>query len=256
MTIRSLPLLVPLLVGCKDVDDLKDKVSGYTNPTVVEGLVLGVAEPDFEFDLSSTDFGKGATGVIFLADASSADEIESAPISGAGVTIDSDTGGSSKLKDEGSGRYAVSGADGFSYTVGDAMDLGIDLGDDACGATVVAPAAASATISETHAAGDDLAIDLSGESFDSVLVVVFDTASGSVTYSNQPENIKEIYDFTHSGSGGLSLTVPGSALADQTIYAVGVAGLKNAGEDDWDNANTLLSSYMAGKMKFYPVSTM
>jgi type 1 fimbria pilin len=136
------------------------------------------------------------------------------------------------------------------------MNLDVDLGDSACGATVKAPAAASATIDETHVAGNDLAIDLSGESFDSVLVVVFDTSSGSVTYSNRPENIKEIYDFTHGGTGGLSMTVPGSALANQTIYAVGVAGLKNATEDDFDNTNTLISSYMAGKMKFYPVSTL
>ena len=47
MSIRPLPLALALLMGCNNIDDLKDKVSGYTNPTVVEGLVLGVAEPDF-----------------------------------------------------------------------------------------------------------------------------------------------------------------------------------------------------------------
>ncbi len=253
---HRLTLLLPALVGCSDLDDLKDKVEGYTNPTVVEGLVLGVAEPDFDFDISKTEFGKGAAGVVFLADAASADEIESAPISGADVSILSETTGKVGMKDDGDGKYSITSEDGFEYTVGDSLDLNVDLGDMATGASVVAPAAADVDINEEHTAGEAISVDLTGQAFSSVLVAVFDAGSGELTFSNQPESIKEIYDFTHGGSGSLVVDIPGSAFSAESVYAVGVAGLKNAGEDDFTDANTLLSAYMAGKMKFFPVSTI
>lgn len=256
MSFHRTLLLVPLLAGCSDLDDLKDKVDGFTNPTVIEGLVLGVAEPDFEFDLSGTDFDKGAAGVVFLADAASVDEIESAPITGADVNILSDSSGKVKLKGEGDGKYAVTGEDGFEYNAGEDLDLTIDFGDSSSGATVKAPAAASVSIAEEHTKGEGVTVDLSGQSFSSVLVVVFDASTGDITFSNEPNGIKEIYDFTHGGADGLVVEIPGSAFSSESLYAVGVAGLKNAGADDFTDSNTLLSSYMAGKMKFFPVSTL
>ncbi len=253
---RIAPLCLPLLVGCSDLDDLKDKVEGYTNPTVIEGLVLGVAEPDFDFDLSKTDFNKGAAGVVFLADAASADEIESAPIDGADVSILSETTGKLAMNEDGDGKYSITGDDGFEYTVGEDLDLNVDVGDQSSSASVTAPAAADVTIDEAHTAGEAITVDLTGQSFSSVLVAVFDAGSGELTFSNQPEGIKEIYDFTHGGAESLVVDIPGSAFSAESVYAVGVAGLKNAGEDDFGDANTLLSTYMAGKMKFFPVSTI
>lgn len=246
-------LLLPLLAGC---DDLTDKLDEYTNPTVIQGLVLGVAEPDFEFDLSGTDFDKGSAAVVFLADAASADEIEDAPIAGATVSMLTETTGKLGMKDEGSGQYTLTGDDGLEYTVGEDMDLNIVNGDSTSGASITAPAAADADIPETHSAGTALTVDLTGQSFSSVLVAVFDASTGDVTFSNQPEGIKEIYEFTHGGAASLTVDVPASAFPNESVYAVGIAGLKNAGEDDYTEANPLLSTYMAGKMKFWPVSTL
>lgn len=246
-------LLLPLLVGC---EDLNEKLSDYTNPTVVQGLVLGVAQPDFDFDLSGTEFDKGTAAVVFLANAANADEIEEAPITGATVSMLSDSTGKLKMKDEGSGQYSLTGDDGLEYTVGEDLDLNIVHADGTSGASVTAPAAANADIPETHTRGTALTVDLTGQSFNSVLIAVFDASSGDVTFSNQPEGIKEIYEFTHGGSGSLAVEIPASAFPGQSVYAVGVAGLKNAGEDDYTEANTLLSTYLAGKMKFWPVSTL
>ena len=246
-------LLLPMLIGCTD---LNEKLNDYTNPTVVQGLVLGVAEPDFDFDLSGTDFDKGSAAVVFLADAASADEIEEAPIAGATVSMLSESTGKLSMKDEGSGQYTLTGDGGLEYTVGDALDLNIEHDGGTSGASVVAPAAADADIPETHTSGTGLTVDLSGQSFNSVLIAVFDASTGDVTFSNQPEGIKEIYEFTHGGASSLAVEIPASAFPGQSVYAVGVAGLKNAGEDDYTEANTLLSTYLAGKMKFWPVSTL
>lgn len=250
---RLILAVLPLLAAC---DKLNEKLSDYTNPTVVEGLMLGVAEPDFDFDLSGTGFDKSSSGVVFLADAASIDEIEEAPISGAAVSMLSDTNGKVAMSDKGDGSYLITSADGFDYAVGEALGLSATVGDAPTTATVNMPAAADASIESTHAQGADLNIDLSAQSFDSVLIAVFDVTSGDLTFSNQPEGIKEIYEFTHGGTEGLVVDIPGTAFPSQSVYAVGIAGLKNAGEDDYEEANTLLSSFMAGKMKFYPVSTM
>lgn len=246
-------LLLFTLTGC---DDLTEKLDEYTNPTVIQGLVLGVAEPEFDFDLAGTDFDKGAAAVVFLADAANADEIEEAPIAGASVSMLTETTGKLGMKDEGSGQYTLTGDDGLEYTVGEDMDLNVVNGDTTSGASITAPAAADADIPATHSAGSSLTVDLTGQSFSSVLVAVFDASTGDVTFSNQPEGIKEIYEFTHGGAEGLSVEIPASAFPGQSVYAVGVAGLKNAGEDDYSEANPLLSTYMAGKMKFWPVSTI
>lgn len=256
MSANRLMLLLPLLFGCSDLDDLKEKVEGYANPTVIEGIVLGVAEPDFDFDLSGTEFDKGAAAVVFLADAASVDEIEDAPIAGATVHMLSESAGKLTMRNEGEGRYSVTGDDGFEYKVGEDLDLSIELGDAASGASVRAPAAAELELAETHTPGANLSVDLTGQGFDSALIVVFDASSGEITFSNQPETIKEVYDFTHGGSGGVAVDIPGSAFAGESLFAVGVAGLVTAGEDDFTDANTLLSAYMAGKMKFFPVSTI
>lgn len=246
-------LLIPLLAGC---EGFTDKLEEYTNPTVIQGLVLGVAEPDFDFDLSGTDFDKGSAAVVFLADAASADEIEEAPIDGATVSVLTESTGKLGMKDEGSGQYTLTGDDGLTYTVGEDIDLNVVNGDSTSSASVTAPAAADADIPETHTAGSSLTVDLTGQSFSSVLIAVFDASTGDVTFSNQPEGIKEIYEFTHGGTESLVMDIPASAFPGQSVYAVGVAGLKNAGEDDYSEANPLLSTYMAGKMKFWPVSTI
>ena len=247
---------LPLFVGCEDVGD---KIDAYTNPTVVEGLVLGVEEPtfeDFDFDLADTDFNKGAAAVVFLASATDVDEIESAPIEGAAVSLLSDTSGKLSMKDQGDGKYAVTGDDGLTYTAGESMDLSALIDGATAKATVTAPAAADADISQDHTTGSGLSVDLTGQAFDSVLVVVLDASSGDVTFSNQPDTVKEIYEFTHGGADSLAVDVPGTAFPSDSVYAVGVAGLKTAGEDDFTDANALLSAYMAGKMRFYPVSTL
>lgn len=251
-------LLCAGLGGCEQLKDVQDKVAGWTNPLVMQGLYLGVAEPDIDgFDLSKTDFDDGTSALLFLADASNVDDLENAPVSGAGVALKSDGNGRVSLGDEGDGAYRASASDGLTYTAGEQISLIVNMGDSQATGAVQSPAAADLDVPEQHDKGEALSLNLTGQSFDSLLVVVFDATSGKLTFSNQPETVKEIYDFTHGGGDeALIVDVPGSAFPSEGLYAVGAAGLRAASADDFEDANTALSSLLSGKLKFYPVSTL
>jgi hypothetical protein len=101
-----------------------------------------------------------------------------------------------------------------------------------------------------------LLIDLTAYDYDAVLVAVLNVQTGELTYSNEPEGIQEMYDFTHTGSEVKRHEIPGVAFSGASVYAVGVAGMRNAGVDDYSDMNTGLSSFMVGQMRFYAVQAM
>lgn len=251
-------LVLPLLVGCEQLDDVKETLDGWTNPLVMQGIVLGVAEPDIEgFDLSETELKNGAASTVFLADAASADEMEEAPVTGAEVFLASDTNGSLAFNEEADGQYLVTAEDGLVYNAGELTSVKVNMGDSKATGSVNTPPAPDIDVDPTHTAGTSLTLDLSSQDYDSVLAVVFDVSTGEITFSNQPEGVKELYEFTHGSDGsGLVVDIPANAFSAESMYAVGVAGLRTAGSDDFEEMNTALSTLMAGKMAFYPVSTL
>ena len=92
-------------------------------------------------------------------------------------------------------------------------------------------------------------IDLTGQEFDSALVIVM-LADGGVTYSNQPDGIREFYDFTHGSELVTTVEIPAEAFPSNGVYAIGVAGLTHTVAEDLTEMNTALTSIMAGKMVF------
>lgn len=244
-------MLLLMLASCNFQDILDDATTtfeGLTNPLVVQGWYVGVAEPESDqIDLSGTDFDKGAALTVFLADAGNANELDKAPVSGAGVQADG-----VDLSEESDGAYAASSDDGLTYTEGGDSLVSVQIGDGMAEATVLTPAAADANIPTTGALGANLTVDLSGQGFDNVLVVVLDMASAEVVWTNTPSDIKGVYDFATADQVN-SLTVPGAeAFAGSGVYAVGVAGMNKADSDSFVDMNTALSSVMAGKLRFYP----
>lgn len=256
---RSLLLPVVLLAGCDLAlfEDELDKASGYLESLVMEGVLLGVAPVESDqIDLSGTDYAQGVALSVFLADAASADQLEEAVLTGA--TVKYKVGGTtSPVPESGEGLYRATSDDGIAYSVGADFIVNVTAGDLEAAVAMKAPGPADLTIPAQHAAGDNLLVDLSGYDYDSVLAVVLDTLSGEVTWSNQPEDITAIYDFTHGG-GVNRLEIPARAFGDAegSVYAVGIAGMQVAGEEDFNEMNTALSSMMAGQMKFYPVTTV
>jgi len=244
--------------GCDQLSDISDKVEGITNNFVVEAFFLGVEPPEDEtiaLALEGTDFASGARATAFLADAAEVTDIENAPITGATLSLLSSANGSVTMAaGDVDGQYGSSGDDGLDYSAGEDVTIRADWDDEDRAIMVGAPPAPQPGIESAHTAGQGLDIDLSGQGFDAALVVVIDTATSEIVFSNEPSDITELYEFSH-GQGEVEVTVPGDLLGDETIYAVGVAGLVNADEDDFDNINTVLSTFMAGKFTFTGLCT-
>lgn len=254
--LAPLALLLPL-VGCDYIEQGKDIFEGLTNPLVVQGMILGIEPPDSEdIDLSGSDYSEGTTALVFLADAANADELENAPVSGADVSLRGGNLGDEGLADMGAGAYALALDPGVVYADGAQWTVVVGLGSDTARAEVTLPAGANLTIDEEHTQGAPLTVNLSSGGYDSALVVVIDGQNQEVTYSNEPSGIKEIYDFTHSTETVGVVEIPGTAFPDQSVYAVGIAGMNNTTSEDLENMNTALSSVMSGKMVFSAVSTI
>jgi hypothetical protein len=252
-------LLLPLLslVGCGKIEEIQDVLDGLTNPLVTEALLLGVLPPESEeIDLSDTPFADGTALKVFLADAASLDDLEQSPLDGASVTVHSPANGSLLLDADGGGVYSLTGAGGLVYQAGVDFILTAVLSDVDHRVVVTAPHAPDLDLAEQHAIGEPLLIDLSEFDYDNVLVAVFDVQSGEVSYTNRPDDVVGLYEYTHSDGQVDRHEVPGTAFPRASVYALGVAGMRNATEDDFESMNTALSSCLLGQMRFWAITAM
>jgi hypothetical protein len=88
-----------------------------------------------------------------------------------------------------------------------------------------------------------------------VLLVVVDTGSGSVTYSNDPQAVGDFLDLM--GTEEISdVEIPADAFPGASVYAVGVAGMRNTDGEALENMNVAVSTFSAGLMKWYAIQTL
>ncbi|MCO4743325.1 MAG: hypothetical protein KC912_00965 [Proteobacteria bacterium] len=252
---RTLPLLLVLpLAGCELFQNGTDIVGGLLNPLVAEGMMITTVPPDAGvgdsgiggFDLSSAGIDEGVTLTLFLADAANVTQIDQAPVAGASVSLHG-----SDVTDAGAGLYTLAGG-GLTYEAESTWNLDIAVEGTSASAALHLPVEPTFTL-PALAANTAIDIDLTGQGFDSALVIVME-AGGAVTYSNQPEGIREFYEFTHGGEAVTVVEVPGEAFPNNGFYAVGVAGLTHTVAEDLTEMNTALTSIMAGKMVFETAS--
>jgi len=249
-------LLATLLTGCGQLEDVKETLEGLTDPLVVEAVLIGAMEPESDLiDLSDTDFADGTSIKVFVADATSIDDLEAGALDGVTVDVKSASLGTLPLDAVGGGLYTANGQDGLEYFAAEEFVISVTNGEELHKVAVTAPMPVDIDVPEQHTVGENLLIDLTEFDYDAVLVAVLDVMSGEITYSNEPDGIQEMYDFTHSGSNVKRHEIPGNAFATTSVYAVGVAGMRNATTDDYIDMNTALSSYMVGQMRFFPVQT-
>lgn len=255
---RAVILALIPLAAC---DQITNTYDGLTASMVGEGVVLGVEAPESDLiDLSGTAYGEGTGVTMFLGSAEAANNIASAPIEGALVSVSGPSIGEVAATDMSGGVYTVGPDSSLVYqpnatwtltaTVPDSVN-----GDDVGIAHVVLPAAADVTIPQQHTANTKIDIDLTGQGFTSSVVVVVDTMSGSVTFSNEPMSITDVYDMTRGNADVGVVTVPASAFPGESVYALGIAGLAHTTSADFDNMNTAVSAVAAGKMRMFPVIT-
>lgn len=253
----TLALFASILSGCDQLEDVKETLEGFAEPLAVEVFLIGAVEPESDLiDLSDTDFADGTTIKVFVADATSIDDLEAGALDGVSVDLKSASLGTLPLEPVAGGLYTANGQDGLEYFATEEYVVSVTNGDSLHKVAFVAPHPVDIELPEQHAVGDNLLIDLTAFEYDAVLVAVIDVMSGEITYSNEPEGIQEMYDFTHTGSNVMRHEIPGSAFAGPSVYAVGVAGMRNAGVDDFTDMNTALSSAMIGQMRFFPVQAM
>lgn len=238
------------LTGCDAFDSTRDAIDGLTNPSIALGILIAVEEPE-EADLGSTGLEVGTAFSVFLGDASSAADIENAPINNATVTLEG-----VQTDDPTEGVYLITPDRGLVYEDGATWQLEMSLPSGPASATLTLPIAPDFDPVTEHTAGEGVTIDLAGQGFNAAVVVVIEASSGDLTYSTEPETAREVYDLTRGNDEVTVIDVPGEAFpsADE-VYVLGIAGLNHANGSDVDGVNTLLSSVSAGKMVFQPVST-
>lgn len=249
--------------GCEDWKQIQEAFKGFTDPTVAQAMMIGVSAPESDLiDLSTTDFKPGVAATAFLANASDADKLDEAPIEGAAVTLldaaaASDTDSTEvAFTDMTGGAYTIQPGV-LEYAAGATWTVRADIEDESGTVKVELPAAATVTIPEQHTTAQDLTLDFTGQEFHAALIVVLDATTQQVTWSNQPQDVKAVYEFTRGSDFVTTLTIPGAeAFPTDAIYAVGVAGMRHGSSSDVEGFNTLLSSAMAGAMTFAPVSTV
>jgi hypothetical protein len=240
-------LVLPLFSACDLFEDVKDTFDGLTDPLVVQSVVMGVEAAGVDpavLDEIDLDAGVGAT--VFLANAKSATDLENAPITGAVVSINN-----TEVPETGNGSYTLEPGK-LSYSVGATWNMTATIGTDLSEASFTLPPAPNATIPSIHTANQPLTISLAGQNFDLVVGLVALVDSGDITWSNEPEDIRDVYELA-SGSAADSLEIPGTAFPSSGAYVVGVAGMSKSKADQLQDMNTALSNIVAGKMKLYPM---
>lgn len=252
-----LALTVPLFGGCDLFKKAKETVEGVLNPTVGVGFLVGVEEPqDPEVDLKDNKFQPGTALTLFLADAKSATDIANAPIDDATVIVDGNVTAPAESQD--SGLYTVAPPNGLVYEDDGTWTIEAEREgqDEPSVMTLHLPKAANITIEKEHDANTPISLDFTGLGYHAALIVVTEVATGTVTYSNEPKGAKEAYDFAFGKDTIAVEEIPATAFPNESIYAVGVAGMVHTTTADLDNMNTALSKVLAGKMRFVPVSTI
>lgn len=248
-----IPAALLPLAAC---DKISETYEGLTAPIVAEGLIMGVEAPQSDtIDLSETEWAEGTGATVFLATAEAAADLENAPLTDATVTMSGPGIGNVALANLGAGGYGVEPNPNVVYEVNATWTISAEVLDDTATAQVLLPPPANITIPEQHAPNTALSVDLGGQGYTAAIVVVIDNQAGSVTYSNQPQDIRGIYDMGHSTEDVGVVEIPATAFPAESVYAVGVAGLTHTTAEDLDFMNIVLSSIMAGKMRMFPVVT-
>lgn len=246
-----------LLVACGVVDavnDVKEKVEGATDPMVAQGIVLGSAPPTDPMvagALAAAGLGEGTEATLFLAEEGPAGP--GAPWSGAAARLVASV--EVEFVEVEDGVYRIEAGAAPDYAVGASWRVEVDA-DERSSVAVTLPEPAVVDVPALHPLLADLVVDLTGQGFSSVVVVVVDEL-GTVTYTNTPDDAAAAIELAGKGEDLERFTIPGvEAFPTEARYAVGIAGLTANEPEDLENLNTLVSGLQAGELRWYATSTV
>lgn len=242
---RLLLLLLP--GGCDRLQAAEDLVS----PVVAQGLYLGLDLPD-GVDFEGTDILEySAACTLFLAYLSDPSDLASSPVEGAGVAFESDDNGRLELDEAGDGKYLVTAAEGLNYEPGDGAQVNVIVQGEAAHLSVNPPEAPTLDLPTTHSVGASLDIDISGQGYDGVIAAAYNVTRNNLTWTNLPEEVDEIYAFTHPEEPQEAIRIPAEAFPGKGSFVVGVAGMELADPSRFDGVNTSISAFMAGEFALF-----
>ena len=116
--------------------------------------------------------------------------------------------------------------------------------------STVLPGSAQYDLEDDQPLGEDIVIDLSGQGFDSHLVVVTRLPDAEIVYSNEPTDFAGIYELANSEGELGEVVIPGDTFSVEGVYAIGLSALTKTDSDNMVELNTVLSSLMAGKIAY------
>lgn len=239
------------LVGI-DLKGVEDAFTALTDPLVAQAIVLGTEEPEIDALQPLMDLGliePGVTIQVYLANAASAADIESAPLSSARVVLETpdDAYGVESL---GSGAYALGVAAAIPYVEEQEWTVWADAGrEEASWIDLILPQAAELNLPKHHDADKALDLDLTGQGYNSATVFVYDPL-GVPTWGNYPTSITDLYNRSLATDQLTTLTIPAEAFPKPGLYAIGFAGMVHNSDEQLDGVNKLLSRGMSGKTTF------
>ena len=252
---KKTTLLIPLvLIGCAELEKLKEDLSDITNDFVISTFYIGTAEfTDDRVDLSTIEEMQGTQAATYLVSAEVMDGSEPSPVTRADVVLTTDGGTTATLEEDAGGLYSGDQEDGLDYQPGELVTVTADYNDETHTIAVTAPEPPEYDAPEEHALDTELMIDISGQGYDSALVFVayFGTeGEGGVVYSNKPEDFQELYSFAYPDetSTDVSVTIPAETFENEGLYVISLGGVVAGENDDMDNVNVALSSILATQM--------
>jgi hypothetical protein len=264
----ALVLSLPMILGsCEDFQIMQDNVADATRVVAGQGLILGVSDPGIPgVDLSETGFTSGAQAAVFLVSIKEIAQLQLAdignsPLEGASIRIVDREGNSGNATPEVAGIYLMPPSPDLAFVTDSTFMVEAEVGGELSTAEITVPAPAQISVPQTHGANDPMSINLAGQGFAGVVVVVIAASLDGVevTYSNQPASPSEAFGFAVDIATAQEdiafVDIPGSAFyIDNAIYAVGVAGITANTADDLDNFNSFFSDFMAGHLVFSTTS--
>ena len=240
--------LIASLAGCRLVDAVQNRVDQLSEDTVAQAMYIGVAPPSSdEIDLSMTEWKAGATATAFVFELSTMEDVQ-----GLSLMLVSETNGSVPMTAADDGSF---NAEELTYAAGHRVKVRVNAPDgEARSIAVDAPESPVLSVPQEHTPNTAFGVTLQ-QQVDAVLAVVFDSATGAVTYDNTPQDLQGLYDFTLEEAPG-AIEFPASAFPSESVYAVGVAPLKRSTDEEVEGLNPIGSTFFAGELRFYPVSTL
>ncbi len=239
--------MILFLIGCGDYVTLRDAFEGATDPLVVQASYVGVEALPEGLDLGSSDWAKGSAARVFVAETGSVGDLGRAPISDASVAFEGANSAVS-LRTVTAGTWEANAGDGLSWSPGDDALFTIERDGEHI-LMMSMPASPVLDLPQQLSSGDPLIVDIEGQAFDNLLVVVIRLADGETVYDSMPTDINDLFTLTHA-AGELATEVPASTFAEPGAYAVGVAGLVNGDSDNYQAVNLALSALTSGSMRF------